>query len=280
MNAKTILIGSAALVAIAALVRSAKAAAIPPSAVTTPSTAPVIAVTADRIMDRDPATEIVGLRVQIGQGNGIQSEYSIYVDGIKVGIGSRIPNSIDTSTSVLLLKDGKSHSICADSICTSYTTSLLSLQDGTAPVGTPVCIVYPSFESPHSGIIKGNWTGYAYNVLDETSNTIIQMPWIYLTLESCINVVPPCSPVWKCEQPLTGYSNDGCGHRVVTDTCKSQDYALAGTYKGYKYYTSPVNEYLWLILSSGFIVGGFRYLSGVQDIIDLNEAYLISKGGP
>ena len=89
-----------------------------------PSIAPVIAVTAYRIMDRDPATEIVGLTVQIGQGNGIQSDYNVYVDGIKVGIGSRIPNSTDTSTSVLLPKDGKSHSICADSICTSYTTSL------------------------------------------------------------------------------------------------------------------------------------------------------------
>lgn len=172
----------------------------------------------------------------------------------------------------------------ADSACNPPPpppTGQYAANDGSTPIGTAVCIIYPSFDSPHPGIIQGGWQGYAYDVYDNIRGEILQMPYKYLVIGTDCVYTPPCSPTWACETPLNGYSSDGCGNRVVSAGCNPlAQYTLAGNYRGYNYYTQAGDAYLWLILDSGFNVGGFGTLSFLQGFVDNNLDYLISHSLP
>lgn len=42
----------------------------------------------------------------------------------------------------------------------------------------------------------------------------------YNTQEECLSAcIIPCTPDWKCEQPLNGYETDGCGNRRLNPSC-------------------------------------------------------------
>ena len=58
--------------------------------------------------------------------------------------------------------------------------------DGSTPIGTAVCIKYPSFsDGPHTGVIQGGWQGYAYDVYDNVRGEVLQMPYKYLIIGAC-----------------------------------------------------------------------------------------------
>ena len=128
----------------------------------------------------------------------------------------------------------------ADPVCLPAPpppTGQYAANDGSTPIGTVVCIKYPSFsDGPHTGVIQGGWQGYAYDVYDNVRNEILQMPYIYLIIGACITASVPILAV-----PGEPIGTVVCAKNSITDTVGT----LTGTIVGYDRTFYYIVQFSW-----------------------------------
>ena len=72
---------------------------------------------------------------------------------------------------------------------------------------------------PFATYTMGGYEGFAYTSITINDAAGYEFKATYKGMTKYYSIVAPCVPDWQCEQPFSGYEEDGCGNRRENTEC-------------------------------------------------------------